>query len=109
MAPKGKTSSAAPAALKIVQLAPEMKRITVNGTITAMAQPRDLQTKFGPGQVCEATLKDDTGTIALTLWNENIGKVHVGSNLHIENAYTSTFKEKLQLNLGQYGRMTVVE
>ena len=87
--------------VQISDLKPGMRRVEVTGTITNIEQPRDVQTKFGPGQVATATLKDSTGTVKLTLWNENIEKVSIGQNITIENCYVDSFRGELQLQVGR--------
>jgi replication factor A1 len=77
--------------------------------VVGLEAPRDTQTKFGPGQVAEATLKDESGEIKTTLWNENITKVHIGDIVSIENAYVDSYKGDIQLNIGRYGKISKVE
>ena len=86
-----------------------MRRVDVAGKITNVDGPRDVQTKFGPGQVATATLEDDSGTVKVTLWNENISKVSVNDSIQIENGYVDSFRGELQLNVGRYGKLTKVE
>jgi replication factor A1 len=93
--------------MSISDLKPGMRRIDVTGQITDIETPRDVQTKFGPGQVASATFKDSTGIVKLTLWNENIEKVSVGDTVHIENAYVDSFRGELQVQVGRYGKITI--
>ena len=95
--------------MKIAELKPGMRRVDVAGKITNMEQPRDVQTKFGPGQVATATLEDDSGTVKVTLWNEIISKVSLNDSVQIENGYVDSFRGELQLNVGRYGKLTKVE
>jgi replication factor A1 len=59
-------------------------------------------------RVADSTLEDETGTVKLSLWNEQIDEVKVGDRVRIENGYTNTFRGDLQLNVGYYGRLTKV-
>jgi len=95
--------------MKIVELKPGMRRVDVGGTIKNMENPRDVQTKFGPGQVATATLADESGEVKVTLWNEAIAKVKVNDKIQIENGYVDSFRGELQLNVGRYGKLTKVE
>jgi replication factor A1 len=58
-------------------------------------------------RVSTAMITDETGTIKLTLWNEQIGQVNVGDVIKIDNGYVTSFKGEIQLNIGKYGKMTV--
>jgi len=95
--------------MKIAELKPGMRAVNVAGKITNMEQPRDVQTKFGPGQVATATLEDDSGTVKVTLWNELISKVSLNDSVQIENGYVDSYRGELQLNVGRYGKLTKVE
>ncbi|OLD04448.1 hypothetical protein AUG19_08140 [archaeon 13_1_20CM_2_54_9] len=86
-----------------------MRRVDVAGKIVNIEGPRDVNTKFGPGQVATATLEDESGSVKVTLWNENISKVAVNDKVSIENGYVDSFRGELQLNVGKYGKMSKVE
>src|SRR2546425_1238913 len=68
---------------------------------------RDRDQEPGPGQVATATLQDDSGSVKVTLWNENISKVNVNDTIAIENGYVDSFRGQLQLNVGRYGKIVV--
>ncbi len=66
--------------------------------------------KFGrTGRVCNATVKDESGEIKLTLWNEQIDQVKPGDKVHITNGYVSEFQGEKQLTTGKFGKLEVVE
>jgi OB-fold nucleic acid binding domain. len=52
-------------------------------------------------------IADETGTVKLTLWNEQIDKVNVNDTVKVENGYVTSFKGEIQLNVGKYGKLTV--
>ena len=55
----------------------------------------------------DAVVADETGSIKLTLWNDQINLVNVGDNIKIENGYITSFKGEIQLNVGKFGKLTV--
>jgi replication factor A1 len=57
-------------------------------------------------KVSEVLVGDDTGTILLTLWDENITLVEKGKNYLLENAYTTVFGNSLRLNIGKFGKIS---
>jgi len=95
--------------MKIAELKPGMRRVDVAGKIVDIEGPRDVQTKFGPGQVATATLEDESGTVKVTLWNENISKVAANDSVQIENGYVDSYRGEVQLQVGRYGKLTKVE
>lgn len=66
--------------------------------------------KFGkPGRVCNAVIKDDSGEVSLTLWNEEIDQVEEGDTLSIQDAYVKEWQGNLQVNTGRNGSFEVLE
>jgi replication factor A1 len=95
--------------MKISELRPGMRRVELQGRITEIGEVREVTTRFGePGRVATAILEDDSGTIKLSLWNEMIDTVSVNSTVKIENGYVTSFRGENQLNVGRYGRLTVL-
>ena len=63
--------------------------------------------KFGEaGRVASATIKDDSGQIALTLWNEQIDLVKAGDKVKIENGFVNEWQGEIQLTTGKRGKLT---
>ncbi|MFT4343671.1 MAG: SOSS complex subunit B family protein [Candidatus Woesearchaeota archaeon] len=66
--------------------------------------------KFGKqGKVCSAKIKDESGEIALTLWNDQTEQIKVGNTIKITNGYASEFKGERQLSTGKFGTLEVIE
>ncbi len=87
-----------------------MKRVEVEGTIVDKGTTRQVQSRFKDEtyNVADAVVQDDSGTIKLTLWNEQIDQVNVNDKIKIENGYVTSFKAEIQLNVGKYGKLTVL-
>lgn len=86
-----------------------MKRVEVEASVVDKGDTRQVQSRFKDEMynVADAMVQDDTGTIKLTLWNEQIDMVNIGDNIKIENGYVTSFKSEIQLNVGKYGKLTV--
>ena len=77
--------------------------------VVEKGEVREFQ-KFGrTGKVCNAKIKDETGEMNLTLWNEQIDQVNVGDKVHIINGYVNEFQGEKQLTTGKLGKLEVVE
>jgi replication factor A1 len=73
------------------------------------APPRTFE-KFGKqGRVCNAKIKDASGTVTLTLWNEDIDKINVGDKIKIVKGYVGEWQGELQLSAGKFGSIEIVE
>lgn len=89
---------------------PQNRLEPVEGTIDTINEPRTVNLKTGgQAQVADAILKDETGQIKLTLWDAQIKMVKSGSKVRIENGYITSFKGENSLNVGKYGKLTVIE
>ena len=65
--------------------------------------------KFGKkGRVCNAKIKDATGEMTLTLWNEQIDQVNAGAKVHIINGWVSEWQGEKQLSTGKFGQLEIV-
>lgn len=56
-------------------------------------------------RVTEAIVGDETASILLTLWNDDIDKMEKDHIYQLKNVYTTVFKGSLRLNIGKYGSM----
>ena len=94
--------------MKISELESRTGKIDIEAEVTDIGEVREFE-KFGrTGRVCNATIKDDSGEIQLTLWNDDIDKVKVGSKIKITNGYCSEFQGEKQLTAGRFGKMEVL-
>ena len=94
--------------MKISELAPGTGNVNVTAEVTAIEEPREVVTKFGKKtRVANATIKDDSGEITLTLWGDDIDTVSIGDTVTIENGWVSEFKGQPQISAGKYGKINV--
>jgi len=86
-----------------------MKRINIKGTVTEKSDPREVTSRFKDQtyRVSTAIMSDETGTIKLTLWNDQIEMVNVNDIIRIENGYITSFRGEIQLNVGKFGTLIV--
>jgi replication factor A1 len=96
--------------MKIADLRDGLRRIDIEAQVVEVSEPREVSSKFTGEtyKVAEATIRDDSGTIKLVLWNEQIGQVKADDMVKIENGYIKSFRGEIQLNVGRYGRLTVI-
>ena len=83
--------------------------ISLEGKIEEKGEARTVNTKYGETQVCDSYLVDESGRIKLSLWEEDIEKVKNGDTVSIQGAYTTTFRNEVQLNVPKKnGKLEVV-
>ena len=94
--------------MEIKDLEPRQGNVEVVATIKSIDEPREFE-KFGnPGKVANATIEDESGSMKLTLWNDQIGQVKVGDKIHITNGYVNEWQGETQLTTGKFGKLEVV-
>jgi replication factor A1 len=83
----------------------------VNATIKVIeiGETKDIPSRFGDKRVCEVKVADASGSILLSLWDDQIGKIAVGDTLSIQNGYISIVRNSMRLNIGKYGKMLISE
>ncbi len=96
--------------MKINELRDGMRRVNLVAKVVDISEPREVRSRFGNRtyRVATATLADETGTVKMALWNEQIDKVNVDDQVSIENGYVKSFRGEIQLNVGRYGKLSVI-
>jgi len=95
--------------MKISELKPGMRNVSVTGKIDSVGQPRTVNLKSGgTNNVADAIISDESGSIKLSLWGDDINKVQPGDKVSIENGYINTFKGENSISVGKFGKMTKV-
>ena len=93
--------------MKISDLTPGTGNVELEVEVVGIGEIREINKMGRQLRVCDVTIKDDSGTMNLALWNENIDKVKEGDLVHIENAYVNEWQNKPQLMLGRFGKLEV--
>lgn len=87
-----------------------MRRVDAEGEIVEISDPRTVTLRTGgEARVADCMLKDDSGQIKLSLWDDQIDMVRQGSKVRVTNGYTNSFRGELRLNVGKFGRLEVLE
>ena len=96
--------------MKINELKDGDRKVDVEANVIEKSDAREVRSRYTNEtfKVADATIEDETGTITLTLWNEQVEQVNVGDRVKIENGYIKSFRDILQLNSGKYGSLTVL-
>jgi replication factor A1 len=97
-----------PRPLKIRDLRVGMKSVCLKAKVLEITKSTFVVTRFGNhASVANALVSDETGTIKMCLWNEQISSVSVGDTVRVENARISAFRGERQLRVGKKGILRV--
>jgi len=97
--------------MKVESLRPYQKKVNVTIKAVKVNESREVTSKLDDSKhsVTEALVGDDTGTVLLTLWDDDISNVQPGQSYDVVNGFTSLFKQSLRLNVGRYGELKAAE
>lgn len=96
--------------LSIRDLRAGMTQVNLRAKVLEILKPKVVFTRFGQyASVANALIADDTGTIHLCLWNDQIDSIAAGDTIQIENAKASTFGGQRQLRIGKNGTLNSIE
>jgi replication factor A1 len=96
-----------PVEAKVAELTPQSRAVNVTAKVVSKTDVRDIPMgRDGSAhKVCDALVGDETGSVYLTLWDDNIEKVNVDDSIRVENGYVTLFKGNMRLNIGKYGKL----
>jgi replication factor A1 len=90
--------------VKIADVKPLEKRVNVIFQVIEKTEEREITKQSGEThRVCDFQVADDTGSIILTLWNEDIDAMEIDSVYKLQNGFVNVFRNNLRLSKGKYG------
>lgn len=92
--------------MKIQELQPKKGFDEIIGQVISIGEPRSV--REGTLTVAEADVQDDSGTVKLTLWNDEIGRVSVGDTVKITKGWANEFQGKISVSAGKFGALEVI-
>ncbi len=97
--------------LKVEGLKPSLRDVNVIVKVADLGQPRGVFVRRDNSEhrVAEALVGDETGTILLNLWDDQIDLFGMNDVFEIKNGYTSLFRGSLRLNIGRRGTAEKVD
>jgi ssDNA-binding replication factor A large subunit len=91
--------------MKLSELRPGMENLTLDVELTSVEELREVETYTGTKHtLVEGTVKDGSGSVGLTVWNEKIGElgeVKPGERLRLVNVFITSYKGTLSVNIGR--------
>ena len=73
--------------MKITELKPGMRGVSVEGKIESITEPRTVNLRTGgTAQVADAIISDETGQIKLSLWDDQIRSVCQACSIHSKDS-----------------------
>lgn len=107
MAVEGFSGARQPVDAKVNELNPQSRAVNVLAKVVSKTEVRSIAAgRDGAAhKVSDALVGDETGSIYLTLWDDNIEKVNEGDTIQVKNGYINLFRGNMRLNIGRYGTL----
>ena len=92
---------------KVGSLKPDLRNLDLVVKIVNIGPSRGLESKRVRKQhlIAEALVGDETGSVVLTLWDDQIQRFVADDVVGISGGYTTLFRGSLRLNVGRAGRI----
>ncbi len=86
---------------RIIDLKAGEEHVHITGRVLETTPPRVIQTRRGPRTISNAVIGDESGRVQATLWGSKAGSLEEGEVVEIKEAWTSSYRGKVQLNIGR--------
>ena len=84
------------------------QNVDLEADVISVDEPKTF-VKFGRTiKLATATLKDDSGEIKLTLWNDDADRIKSGDKIKLTDAFVKDFQGEKQLTTGKLGKIEVL-
>jgi len=91
---------------KIDAVKPLEKHLDVVFKVCEKDEEREITNKSGEThRVCDFTVADETGSIVITLWNEDIDALEIEKVFKLTNGFANVFRNSLRLSKGKFGAL----
>lgn len=91
--------------VKVETLTPNSRQINTTVKVVSKSPVRETVSRRDGSthKVTDVLVGDETGSVYMTLWDDNIENVKEEAVIDIKNGYIGLFKGSMRLNLGRYG------
>ena len=109
--PDKKPGSSQSERVKIKQISKEQKNVDLEARVKRVYATKTFQREDNEGNVTNIEIKDDTGEIRCALWNKKplVDKMEKNTPIEITNGYIKERNGNLEINVGSYGEIEILE
>ena len=96
--------------LKIREIYAGMKNITTSGKVLRKFEVREFNKDNKIGKVCSLVIGDETGTVRLVLWNNQVDSIidlNEGDTISVKNIYAKENNGNKEIHLGKEGELAI--
>jgi replication factor A1 len=94
--------------MKINELVVNQKIDELEAEVVEVSPVKEFS-KFGRvGKVASATIKDETGEVQLTLWDDQTAMLKEGDKIKVTGAYVKEWQGQKQINVSRQGKIEII-
>lgn len=95
---------------KIGDLKVGMKKVSLKAEVLEIPKTKIVYTRYGTTAcISNALIRDETGSMKMSLWNQQINTVHKGDVIDVKNGTVAWFSGERQLRLGKSGSLSIIK
>jgi len=95
---------------RIKDLKAGMKQINLKARVLEIPKSKMVYTRSGMmAYVSNALIADETGSIRISLWNQQINIISEGDLINIKKGKVARFRGERQLRIGRHGSLSIIE
>jgi len=96
--------------MKVEKLTPNSREVNTVVKVVSKSEVRNVTGRdYSVHRVADALVGDETGSVVLTLWDDNIDKINEEATIRVTNGYVNLFRGNMRLNIGRYGSYQILE
>ena len=88
--------------MKVDELTPRTSRVNMPVKVLSLDEPRSMDNGT---MICEGLVGDETGTVIMSFWNDEIENIEDGMTINLKDARANLVRGHLRLSLGKHGSM----
>jgi ssDNA-binding replication factor A large subunit len=98
-----------PVNMQIKDVDVNTKRVNLEAKVVEKSATKRVYSRFSgtAHNLSTAMIRDKTGSIGLSLWNDQIDTISVGDTVQIENGLVKVFRGQLGVSVGKKGKLNV--
>jgi len=97
--------------IKVGELRTYSRRVNLIAKIIEKSEEREVTSRSDGSihRVSDALAGDETGSVLLTLWDDDIDRFETEDVIQISNGYVNLFRGSMRLNIGRFGTAEKVD
>jgi replication factor A1 len=97
--------------MKIKDVNSKVKWVNLKAKVVKKPIASIVYSRFdhNPLGLSTSTISDETGSIKMPLWNNQINMVSIGDTIQIDKGRVKNFKGELQVSVGKAGNLKVIK